>query len=273
MSKRELWKKLAVWVSLCLLFVLTRGLIAAPWLWLRVPRNSSLTLVLRCVCSFAAWLLAAMPEHGYHCWRVMRLNGDETGKYSYFRALKVGLYRVLRVSEAAVPAAGLVVLLYYIMNSSFGVLRILKDIGSNFGAQRRYGYDVGLGVILAALVISLIALAILWYRGTPNDYLRTVRPFRKARFDRLTLKNFCLAAVAYLLWGAIAYAFFSARMEQVNGLLSRVTKLPRVIRDVLRQREFLTYMGLVLALVYCPLWCVRKRGAAKAAAQMVKDAA
>ena len=265
-------KKLAVWAGLSVLYVLTRGMLVLPWVFLNIPKNDDLTTVLRCAVTLLIWMFVVLPEHGFHCWTFMRMNGDDDTPYSYWKALKIGLYRALRVSYAAVPVVALSLLLYYTMTSNIGSLRILKDIGSIFGAQRRYGYDVGLAIILVVLLVSLIVLAVFWYRHTPNDYLRTVRPFRLVRFDGLTVRNFVLAAAAYVLWTVILYLFLFAQLSEYSGLMAKMTKLPRALRTVLSQREFLLEMGLVLILVYCPLWCVRKHGAAKSAAKM-RDAA
>ena len=265
-------KRMAVWAGLSVLYVLTRGMLVLPWVFLDIPKNDGLTLALRCAVTLLIWLFIVLPEHGFHCWAIMHMNGDDSTPYSYWKALRIGLYRVLRVSYAAVPAVALFILLYYTMTSNIGSLRILKDIGSIFGTQRRYGYDVGLGVVLGALAVSLVVLLIFWYRHTPNDYLRCIRPFRLVRFDSLTVRNFLLAAVAYILWSVILYLFLSAHLSEYSGLMAKATKFPKVLRMVFEQREFRVDMGLVLVFVYCPLWCVRKYGAAKAAVRM-RDAA
>ena len=271
-NRQEGWgHRLAVWAGLCVLYVVTRGLMALPWLVIRIPRNNDLTMAIRVGSSFLVWLFMVLPEHGYHCWRIMRMRGDAEEPYSYWRALRLGLYRVMRVSYAAVPAVVLTLLLYYVMTSSFGALRILKDIGSVgsiFGVQRRYGYDVGTGILLGGIVLSLALLVICWYRHTPNDYLRSIRPFRVVRFDGLTVRNFLLAAVAYTAWIVITLVYLNAQLAEFDGLMAKVIKLRPAIRAILRQREYLVYMILVLALMYCPLWCVRKYGAAEAAARM-----
>ena len=268
-------RKLAVWAGLSLLFVLTRALLALPWLLIEIPRNDDLTTVIRCAATLLIWVFIVLPEHRFHCWVIMRLNGDDGGQYSYLGAIRLGLYRFVRVSYAAVPAIALALLLYYTMTSNFGALKILKEIGSVgsiFGAQRRYGYDVGLGILLGALMIFLIVLIVRWFRHTPNDYLGTVRPFRKAPFDRLALRNGLLAAAAYVLWLVILVLFLKARVSEANGLMSKMTKAGTALKSMMTQREFQLEMGLVLLFVYCPLWCVRKYGAAKAAARM-RDAA
>ena len=59
-------------------------------------------------------------------------------------------------------AAGLALLMDYVLNSSSNLasMRMLQDIGSVaslFGVQRPT-YDVGLGVLLAALVLFLVLL-------------------------------------------------------------------------------------------------------------------
>lgn len=268
-------QKLAVWAGLSLLFILTRALLALPWLLIDIPRSNDLTTVVRCAATLLIWVFIVLPEHRFHCWTIMRLNGDDGGKYTYFGAIRLGLYRFLKVIYAAVPAIALALLLYYTMTSNFGALKILKDIGSVgsiFGAQRRYGYDVGLGILLGALLICLVILIIRWFRYTPNDYLGTLKPFRKAAFDRLALRNFLLAAVAYVLWMLILMLFLKAQVSGASGLMSKVTKAGTALTTMMEQREFRLEMVLVLILVYCPLWCVRKYGAAKAAARM-RDAA
>ena len=41
-------KKLAVWAGLSVLYVLTRGMLVLPWVFLNIPKNDDLTTVLRC---------------------------------------------------------------------------------------------------------------------------------------------------------------------------------------------------------------------------------
>ena len=183
------------------------------------------------------------------------------------------LYRVGRVWYAAVPAAAVAVLLYYILNSNIGALRILKDVGSIFGSQRRYGYDLGLALLLGVLAAFVVLLLFRWYRHTPNDYLGTVRPFRKAPYNGAALGSALMAAAAYILWGLILYLHVNAELSALSGLMSKMTKLPGILQKVFGHREFRVEMGLVLLLVYCPLWCVRKRLAVKAAARLRDDAA
>ena len=55
-------KTLAARAGLSLLFVLTRGLLALPWMLITVPRNDGLTTVLRCAATLAVWLLIVLPD-------------------------------------------------------------------------------------------------------------------------------------------------------------------------------------------------------------------
>ena len=276
MQKRE-WmngKNLAAWAGLSLLFVVTRALLVLPWMLITVPRNDGLTTVLRCAATLLIWVFAVLPEHRFHCWAIMRLNGDDGSKYSYFQAILYGLRRFLHVSYAAVPAVALALLFYYTMTSNLGSLKILKNIGNVltvFGIKT-HGYDAGLGIIIGGLIVFLIVLAVRWYRHTPSDYLGGAGPLRKAPFDRLTVRNFLLAAVAYVLWAVILILFMKSSVSGVSGLMRKASKAVEAMHGMLTRREFRLEMGLVLVLVYCPLWCVRKYGAAKAAARM-RDAA
>ena len=264
-------KKLGIWAGLSLLFVLTRGLLALPWLLISIPKRFGLTLALQCGITLAVWLLAVNPERRFHCRAAMLLAGEAQAPFSYREALRLGLSHFLRASWAAVPAAGLALLMDYVLNSSSNLasMRMLQDIGSVaslFGVQRPT-YDVGLGVLLAANVLFLVLLLILWYRATPNDYLGVVRPHRRAPFDRLALRNFLLAAVAYILWGIVLYVNLSRQLSVRSGLMAKALHIQAALREIMHRREALLELWLVL-LVYCPLWCVRKYGAAKAAARL-----
>ncbi len=272
MQKQE-WmngKNLASWAGLSLLFVVTRGLLALPWMLIAIPRNNDLTTVLRCAATLVIWALIVLPEHRFHCWAIMRMNGEDTGRYSYWRAIRHGLVRFLHVSWAAVPAIALALLLYYTLTSSIGALRILKDIGSitNLVGIKTHGYDAGLGIIMAALAIFLAVLIVRWYVHTPCDYLDRLKPMYKASFDGLTLRNFLLAAAAYVLWALILVLFLRAKVSGAKGLMQKASKAVSALQEMATHREFRLEMGLVLLLVYCPLWCVRKQGAAKAAANL-----
>ena len=259
------------WAGLSLLFVLTRALLAIPWLLDELSRDHDLDLFLRCAATLLIWLLAVAPEHAFRCGCIARAEGLKARPF--MQSLRVTLYRVGRVWYAAVPAAAVAVLLYYILNSNIGALRILKDVGSIFGSQRRYGYDLGLALLLGVLAAFVVLLLFRWYRHTPNDYLGTVRPFRKAPYNGAALGSALMAAAAYILWGLILYLHVNAELSALSGLMSKMTKLPGILQKVFGHREFRVEMGLVLLLVYCPLWCVRKRLAVKAAARLRDDAA
>ena len=268
MRKESLTGRLLRWAGLCALYLLTRAMVFLPWVWNGFPRNAELTLAVRCLAALLILVLAVLPEHGFHCWYVMRMNGDDSAPYSYARAIRVGLCRLTRVSWAFLPAAAVPVLIGYIMDNSFKMLGVFRDIGDIFAGSRQYNYDVGLSVLLVAGLVFLVLFLVFWYRGTPNDYLRSVTPFRKARFDRLALRNFALAVLPYLLWGLILALFMTPLIASYRSLLEKVGNLGDVIREVLGQHRFVLEMAFVLVLVYCPLWCVRKRGAAKEAAAM-----
>ncbi len=270
-------KRLCAWAGLSVLFVVLRCLLALPWLYLEAGRNKALTTLLRCAVTLAVWLFAVLPSHRFFGWAAMRLHGEkDSGSFSYSGALKLELRRFLHVSGAAVPAAALLLLLYHtLLGSDFKVLAVLRDIGTVgalFGMPNRPGYDVGFGIVLTAFLVFLLILAVLWFRGTPNDYLGSVQPFRRARWDGRVLSSFLMALAAYVLWAVILYLHLAPMISRVSGLMAKAARSVNSLSEVFSQREFAVEMLLVLILVYCPLWCVRKYSAAKAAARM-RDAA
>ena len=273
MQKQE-WmngKNLASWAGLSLLFVVTRGLLALPWMLIAIPRNNDLTTVLRCAATLVIWALIVLPEHRFHCWAIMRMNGDESGRYGYWQAIMLGLDRTLYIIWAVVPAIALALLLYYTMTSNIGSLKILKSIGSIgnvFTGQTRPNYDLGLAIIIAGLLVYLVLVLVYWYRHTPCDYLGRLKSMYTAPYDGLALRNFLLAAAAYVLWALILLLFLRAKVSGAKGLMQKASKAVSALQEMATHREFRLEMGLVLLLVYCPLWCVRKQGAAKAAANL-----
>ena len=273
-SKMETQKRLTVrrlleWAGLCALFVLTRAMLVLPWLLIQIPRRETLAMVWRTAASLLVWAAVVLPEHGFHCWYVMRMHGDDKAPYSYLKALKVGLYRTLRVCYAIVPALVMTLLLYYIMYSeNFGSMKIFKVFGSVFGSQRSYGYDTGAVFMVALLLVFWALTAFLWYLHTPNDYLRTVRPLRKFRFDGRPAVSFLMAVAAYALWGVILYRGLHHQMQDYDKFFEKVIHISKAVKDMLKQRSFRLEMALVLVLVYCPLWCLRKNSAARAAAAL-----
>ena len=269
-------KRLCAWAGLSALFVALRCLLVLPWVYLEAGRNKELTTLLRCAVTLVLWLFMVLPAHRFCGWAAMRLRGEDGGSFSYPGELRLGLHRFLRVSGAAVPSAALGLLLYYTLaGSNLKTLAVLRDIGSVgtlLGMPERLGYDMGFGIVLVSLMIFLVVLAVLWFRGTPNDYLGTLRPFRRARFDRRAFVSFLLAAIAYVLWAVILYLHMAPIVSGVNGLMRKATRAVNSFDEIFAQRAFAVEMLLVLILVYCPLWCLRKNSAARAAAEM-RDAA
>ncbi len=273
MRKQGLWKTGLAWAGLCAVFLLTRTMLALPWVLLRDRRETVAVIVLRCFATLLVWLFAVLPEHGFHCWAAMRLSRQKTQSYSYFNALKVSLYRVFRVSYAVIPAAGLAVFLYYLLYGSTGSLMPLntfKNIGILFTSQRRFSYDVGLAVLLGVLALFVILFLICWYPHTPNDYLQSIRPFRRTRFDGRAMCGFLMAVPAYALWMLVFCLFMAPRLSEYSGLMNKALKLTDVLSLTFSQRAFRVEMALILVLVYCPFWCLRKRSGARAAARMAE---
>ena len=259
--------RIAVQAGLSVLFVLTRAALLLPWLLISLPDKVS-QLVLQCVLTAALWLLVVMPETGLRCRAFMRLNGDKKGRFSWLQALRVGLKRTLRAAWILLPTAAVALFLYYyIAVGDFTLMSVMRNIGT-FVSGQQDGYDVGLGAVIALLAVCLIVLLFAWYRHTPNDYLGTLKPFLKAPYDRLALRNALLAAAAYVLWAVILYLNLSSQLSAYSGLMAKAFHVRPELAALLKQRVFRVEMSLVLILVYCPLWCVRKRGAAKAAARL-----
>ena len=82
MPKESLTGRLLRWAGLCALYLLTRALLFMPWIWSGFPRSAELTLAVRCLAALLILVLAVLPEHGFHCWYVMRMNGDDSTPYS-----------------------------------------------------------------------------------------------------------------------------------------------------------------------------------------------
>lgn len=268
LRKRLSGRQLAIWAGLCAMFVLSRALMVLPWLMIHL-RNRSLMMILRFAATALIWVMCVLPEQRLHCWCIMRMHGDTKERYSYGKALKLELYRVLRILYAVLPAIVLGLLVYYIVDiGSFDAMRILKTVGSVFGKQRSYGYDTGLAALLGMLTLFGVLILMLWYRYTPNDYLGTIKPFRHVGVTRVTVRNFCLAFVAYALWGVILYIYLADELIGFEGLFRKVVHLKAAIRSVFKHRQFRVEMALVLVFLYCPLWCLRKNAAAREAAAL-----
>ena len=274
-EKMPLGRRALVLFALALLYAAARllalGPLFVPGLTAFLPLTEKGALLARFgVCALLLFLVV-WPERIFSRAVLARLSSGAPLHFSYFGAIRRGLYRTLRVLPLLIPflfLAGLSVYLFWF--GDFTALKLLKEIAAFVGVSGGKRYDVGAALVVLPTLALFIALYIRWHLDFPYDYIDNKRLARglsrTPAYRRLSLQNLLLSLPPFLVGALVVFPTLASRVVVGKGMFELVGSVNAAIQTSLTAEQQMLF-ALVFLFLYLPLYLFRKTRAAKLCAE------